>query len=93
MIVRVAGFVMFVGAIAIIACMYRVWRGPTAVDRVLALDLIGMWTLALIAVGSLFSSVFFYSDALLLIGLIVYVGTIASARYIERTTAKRGDHG
>ncbi len=92
MIVRVADFVMFVGAIAIVVCMYRVWRGPTAVDRVLALDLIGMWTLALIAVGSLFSNVFFYSDALLLIGLIVYVGTIASARYIERTAVERGDH-
>ena len=70
--------------VAMLLLMWRVLRGPTAQDRVLALDLIyaiGMLMALVIAIRYA-SNVFF--EAALLIALFGFVGSSAMAKFLLR---------
>jgi multicomponent Na+:H+ antiporter subunit F len=71
-------------SLAILACMYRLMKGPSRSDRVAALDTIGINLLAMIAVISLLLHTEAFMDIILLIGILTFIGTAALARYIER---------
>jgi multicomponent Na+:H+ antiporter subunit F len=71
-------------SLAILACMYRLMKGPSRSDRVAALDTIGINLLAMIAVISLLLHTEAFIDIILLIGILTFIGTTALARYIER---------
>lgn len=73
-------------ALAIAACLYRLLKGPTRSDRIVALDTIGINLLAMIAVISIQLRTQDYFDMILVIGILTFVGTTALARYIERDT-------
>ncbi len=67
----------------LIAC-YRLWTGPTAADRVLALDaMYNNGLQALLALGLIaYSKVYF--DMALLIALFGFVGSAAMAKFLLR---------
>ncbi|MCQ9616131.1 K+/H+ antiporter subunit F [Paenalcaligenes niemegkensis] len=70
--------------IGIAIAVYRLLRGPTAADRVLALDTAyscGM--LALLALGIRFDSRLYF-DIALLIALFGFVGSAAMAKFLLR---------
>lgn len=71
-------------SLAILACMYRLMKGPSRSDRIAALDTIGINVLAMIAVISLLLHTQAFIDIILLIGILTFIGTTALARYIER---------
>lgn len=71
-------------SLAIGVCMYRLVKGPSRSDRVLALDTIGINVLAMIAVLSLLLRSESFIEIILLIGILTFIGTTALARYIER---------
>jgi multicomponent Na+:H+ antiporter subunit F len=70
--------------LALAACLYRLVKGPSRPDRVLALDTIGINLLAMIAVLSLLLRTEYFIEIILLIGILTFIGTTALARYIER---------
>lgn len=75
---------MGVLALSILACLYRLLKGPTPSDRIAALDTIGILLLSMIAIlGILLGSKDFIGIALV-IGILTFIGTAALARYIER---------
>lgn len=64
----------------------RLLRGPTIPDRVVALDLIGAVAIGIIAAyGEAYEQPAFL-DVAIAVGLITFLGTVAIARYIERST-------
>jgi multicomponent Na+:H+ antiporter subunit F len=64
--------------------MYRLWRGPTTGDRVLALETIGaLGTLMLVAM-SIIAERTIYLDLAVLLALFSFLGTLVIARYLER---------
>ncbi len=68
-------------AIAMLLCAVRLARGPTAADRILALDTLYINSLAvLITIGIRFAEPTFF-DAALLIALLGFIGTVALAKY------------
>ncbi|WP_042357106.1 Na(+)/H(+) antiporter subunit F1 [Bacillus rubiinfantis] len=69
---------------SILAALYRVIKGPSMPDRVMALDNIGVNLLAGIAILSMFLRTYAFFDIILLIGILSFVGTIAFARFLER---------
>ncbi len=71
-------------SLAILACMYRLIKGPSRSDRIAALDTIGINVLAMIAVISLLLNTQAFINIILLIGILTFIGTTALARYIER---------
>lgn len=71
-------------AIAFVLLAWRMWTGPSAQDRVLALDcmyLVGMLTA--LVVGMRYTSNMFF-EAALLIALFGFVGTAALAKFLLR---------
>lgn len=75
------------GAIALAAILLafvRMIKGPTAADRVVALDVMTIIAISLIIfLASIFKRVI-YVDIALVYGLISFVGVVAIARYMER---------
>jgi multisubunit Na+/H+ antiporter MnhF subunit len=72
-------------ALNIALCTYRVVRGPSPFDRLLALECItynlsGAVVLMSIAIGT-----HTFLDFLLVVALLGFIGTIALTAYLERT--------
>ena len=70
--------------LSILIAVYRLVKGPTLPDRVVAMDLIGILVIGLIAVLAAATQVRAALDAALVIALIAFVATVAYATYIER---------
>lgn len=79
-----ASFASLCVLVAMLCALVRLFRGPSAQDRVLAFDTLyinGMLTLLLLGIRSS-STVYF--DMALLIALFGFVGTIALAKFLLR---------
>lgn len=72
---------------AICLSLRRVIQGPTAFDRVIALDLIGGVCLCLIVLFAVFFEQMVLLEAGFAISLVSFLGTVAFAKYL----GKRGD--
>lgn len=70
--------------LSIIAIMYRLVKGPSASDRVQALDTLGINIISGVAVFSVLMRSTGFFEVILLIGILSFIGTIAFARYLER---------
>ena len=75
---------VFLIMIALALGVYRLVRGPSVVDRAIALDLLTLIAIALIALIALISSRFIYIDVALVYGLLSFLSVLAVARYLER---------
>lgn len=65
-------------------CLMRAILGPTAADRVVAINVIGTKTMVLIALASFISGQEYFLDVALIYALIAFVMTLGVARYLER---------
>ena len=70
----------------IFLCMLRAAIGPTAADRVAAINVIGTKTMVLIALVSFISGQEYFLDVAIIYALISFVMTLGVARYLERGT-------
>jgi len=77
----IAAIVLVVLAIAL---LYRIFRGPTAADRIAALDALDLILAMGMALYSLYTGRGIYLDIALVIALLGFVGTVFVGRYIER---------
>lgn len=78
----IVSLVFFILAIAV--SVYRIIRGPSLPDRVLAMDLVGINLLSGIAIFSILLNTTAFFDVILLIGILAFIGTIALTKFIER---------
>ncbi len=76
--------------LALLLTVYRILRGPTLPDRVLALDTITLLGLGFIAVVALRSGRMVYLDLAIALGLVGFLVTIALAAFILRRAARAG---
>lgn len=81
-IILKAALVLFMLAIAL--SLYRVIKGPSLPDRAIALDTIGVNFLSAIAIVSIVLKTKAYLEAILILGILAFIGTIAFSKYIER---------
>lgn len=63
---------------------YRLVRGPSLPDRVVALDLIGVIAVGVIAAYDILTEQPILLDAATVVALVAFLGTVAFARYVER---------
>ncbi len=71
-------------AIALLLCLGRLVRGPSVLDRILALDTLYVDTIALlVVVGIRFAEPAFF-DGALVIALLGFVSTVALAKFQMR---------
>jgi multicomponent K+:H+ antiporter subunit F len=71
-------------ALAALLNVYRVFKGPDAPDRVLALDTLYINAIALIILLGISLNTRMYLEAALLIAVMGFVGTVAMAKYLKR---------
>ena len=73
---------LFMVAIALL--LYRVVIGPSNPDRAIALDTIGVNLISAIAIVSIVLNTKAFLEAILILGILAFIGTIAFSKYIER---------
>lgn len=73
-----------IGVAAVLLCMIRALRGPTAPDTLVAVDGVITITTALLVLLGLFLGRRIYVDVALVYAVLAFVGVIAVARYLER---------
>ncbi|MBM3224784.1 MAG: pH regulation protein F [Candidatus Tectomicrobia bacterium] len=77
-------------ALAMILSLYRVMRGPTALDRLTGLGLIGTKTIVLmVMLGVLTQRVDLFVDITLSYALISFIGVLVLAKYFEQKENER----
>jgi multisubunit Na+/H+ antiporter MnhF subunit len=70
-----------------IPCAYRVWIGPTAPDRLQAIDTITTLLIGIIIVLALLRGTSMFIDVAIAIAAFSFIGTLALARYISEGKA------
>lgn len=72
-------------AAALVIPFYRVLAGPTVLDRMTGIGVIGSKTIVLLAlVGYLFDRLSMFLDIMVAYSLLNFIGTIAIAKYLEQ---------
>ncbi|WP_442874255.1 Na(+)/H(+) antiporter subunit F1 [Cytobacillus sp. NCCP-133] len=71
-------------SVAIAGLIYRVIKGPTTPDRIVALDAIGINLVAIIALVSIALDTNAYLEVILLLGILAFIGTVAFSKYLEK---------
>lgn len=69
---------------AVVLSLYRLLRGPSSPDRILALDTLYINTIALLVLLGIHLASPLYFEAALLIALMGFVGTVALSKYLLR---------
>ena len=64
-------------------CLYRIGRGPSAPDRTVAIDILGIVVVGFCAILSLVTGKDFYLNIALGWALLSFIGTIALAKFLE----------
>lgn len=70
--------------LALLLNLWRLWRGPAAPDRILALDTLYINTIALLVLLGIHLDTTAYFEAALLIAMMGFVGTVALCKYLLR---------
>jgi multicomponent Na+:H+ antiporter subunit F len=71
-------------SISILGLVYRLIKGPSIHDRVIALDAIGINLIAIVALTSIVLDTSAYLDTILLLGILSFIGTVAFAKFLEK---------
>ena len=78
----------FMLSLALLLAFVRLAMGPSVADRVVALDLIGVLSVGIIILYSVATALPVFLDAAIALALVSFAGTIAFARYIERSARR-----
>lgn len=81
LIYNIAAYLALAG---MIIALIRMLKGPTAADRVVALDVMTIISISLIVFIAALLKRIIYIDVALVYALMSFIGVIAIARYLER---------
>ena len=84
MLMMVVSISLIAIVLSMIALVYRVIKGPTTADRVIALDSIGISLISVIGLISIISRTSVFLEVILLLGILAFIGTVAFSKYLER---------
>ncbi len=75
---------LFFFGLAITILLYRIIWGPSIPDRVIALDTIGINIISGIAIISIVVDTKSFLEAILILGILAFISTVAVSKFIER---------
>lgn len=64
-------------------CLYRIYRGPTAADRMVAIDILGILVVGFCAFCAISTGKDFCMNIALSWAVLSFVGTLTLAKYLE----------
>ncbi|WAA11825.1 Na(+)/H(+) antiporter subunit F1 [Fervidibacillus halotolerans] len=71
-------------SLSILGYVYRLIKGPTIPDRVVALDAIGITLVSITALVSIVMETNAFLDVILLIGILSFIGTAAFSKFLAK---------
>ena len=71
-------------AVSMLLCTWRLWQGPSAPDRILAIDTLYINVVALVILLGLTWQTVLLFKAALIVAMLGFVSTVALARFITR---------
>jgi multicomponent Na+:H+ antiporter subunit F len=71
-------------SVSTIGFIYRVIKGPSVPDRVIALDAIGINLIGITAITSIILRTDAFLDVILLLGIVAFGGTVAFSKFLEK---------
>ena len=74
--------ILFLSA-TIFICMFRAIKGPSAADRLIAINVIGTKTIVLIVIVSFLLNETYFVDVAIVYALISFLSSIIIAKFIE----------
>jgi multicomponent K+:H+ antiporter subunit F len=78
------GFAMASVSLAVLLSLFRLVRGPTSGDRILAVDTLTINMIALIVVFGVAETTQTYFEAALLLAMVAFVATVAYCKFLLR---------
>jgi multicomponent K+:H+ antiporter subunit F len=75
---------LFAVALAMLLSLWRLLRGPSVPDRILALDTLYVNTIALLILFGMHLRSAIYFEAALIIAMLGFVGTVMLSKYVMR---------
>ena len=78
------GRTIFILLLAAVLCLYRITKGPTAADRIVAVDILGILIIGFCAIMTISTGRSWYMDIGIAWALQSFIGTLALAKYLER---------
>lgn len=79
----IAGSMMVVG-VSMLMALWRVLRGPTVPDRILALDTLNIAAIAELMLFGMYANTPIHFEAALVIALLGFVSTVVLSKYVIR---------
>jgi len=70
--------------LSMVAVIYRMVKGPSASDRVVALDSLGVSLISLIGLFSILVETSFFLEIILLLAILSFIGTVAFSKFIVK---------
>ncbi len=64
-------------------CLYRIIRGPSSADRIVAIDILGILVIGFCAFATIFVPRRFLLDIAISWAILGFIGTLALAKYLE----------
>jgi multicomponent Na+:H+ antiporter subunit F len=77
------GKALFIILLAALMCLYRVWRGPTAADRIVAVDIFGLMLVGVSAILTVVTGRSWYIDIGIAWALQAFVMILVLSKYLE----------
>ena len=75
---------MYVVGLAMLMALWRLLRGPTVPDRILALDTLSVTAIAQLMLFGMHLDTAVYFEAALIIAMLGFVGTVVLSKYVLR---------
>ena len=76
-------FAVTILIVASFLCLYRIGAGPTAADRIVAIDILGTLIVGFCAALALATNRDFYLNVAVAWALVSFIGTLALAKHLE----------
>ena len=74
---------LYIIILACVLCLYRIGRGPTSADRIVAVDILGIMIVGLCAVLTISTGRSWYIDIGIAWALQSFICTLALSKYLE----------
>lgn len=84
MLIYALQFAFLAVSLALLMNIWRLVKGPSYPDRILALDTIYINSLALLLLFGIWQTSTAYFEAALLIAMLGFIGTVAAAKFLLR---------
>lgn len=84
MFTTVLTWILVVKCLAALLCCIRIFKGPTNADRIAGLDTLGLLLIGFVAVLMMIQDTLAYTEIVLVIGILAFIGSISLAKFMER---------